>query len=285
MSEGDLDARLPWRRGETLLRMPHIIARTGLCRSELYRRIRLGIFPKSRGYADSPKKRFWLESHIDAWINTHVEFGDDESALAAQQRLVMQIDEAQAALPISPRAISPGGAFVFAPEKPPVVTHVAVKREFEAQLAGDAEPIEAAQTRTVISPATRRAGRPKVLAPLPIQTKSPSSGALALPPTTILRGRLTARKLATATGSIFYQGKPCSAGHDGNRYASTGACVVCVQAKDAIRRSADTARSRPRFQSISPGPISPRGAGRFQKVDSNEERDRITNFLIATCFM
>jgi len=36
-----------------------------------------------------------------------------------------------------------------------------------------------------------------------------------------------ARATAIATQAIRYQGAPCRKGHNGTRYASTGACVAC----------------------------------------------------------
>jgi predicted DNA-binding transcriptional regulator AlpA len=40
---------------------------TGISKSEVYRQMRLGLFPKSNAYRASPKKRFWLSNDVKRW--------------------------------------------------------------------------------------------------------------------------------------------------------------------------------------------------------------------------
>lgn len=47
-------------------RMPEVIRRTGLSKSEIYRRIDAGTFPAARKY-DNSNKRFWVSSDVVAW--------------------------------------------------------------------------------------------------------------------------------------------------------------------------------------------------------------------------
>ncbi len=54
------------QNAESLLRLPSVKNRTGLSKSELYRRVQVGTFPKpikvgSRAVA-------WVESDINSWI-------------------------------------------------------------------------------------------------------------------------------------------------------------------------------------------------------------------------
>lgn len=48
------------------LRLPDVKAKTSLSRSEIYRRIAAGDFPKQRRL--SHRVSVWLESEIEAWI-------------------------------------------------------------------------------------------------------------------------------------------------------------------------------------------------------------------------
>lgn len=50
-----------------LLRLPEVVARVGLCRSTIYKRMSDGLFPKCRSLG--PKCSVWVESEIDAWID------------------------------------------------------------------------------------------------------------------------------------------------------------------------------------------------------------------------
>lgn len=51
---------------QTILRLPAVIATTGLSRSTIYARILEGTFP--RQISLGPRAVGWLESEIDAWI-------------------------------------------------------------------------------------------------------------------------------------------------------------------------------------------------------------------------
>lgn len=59
-----------------LLRLPSVKYRTGLSKSEVYRRVQVGTFPKpikvgSRAVA-------WIESDIDAWIANCIDQGREQ---------------------------------------------------------------------------------------------------------------------------------------------------------------------------------------------------------------
>lgn len=47
-------------------RLPTVIAKVGLSKSEIYRRISEGRFPKSRRYPDSDKT-YWLSTEVIEW--------------------------------------------------------------------------------------------------------------------------------------------------------------------------------------------------------------------------
>lgn len=49
-----------------LLRLPELMARTGLSKSTIYRKIRTGTFPNSRRI--NGKTVVWLDSDIEDWI-------------------------------------------------------------------------------------------------------------------------------------------------------------------------------------------------------------------------
>ena len=49
-----------------LLRLPEVMAKTGLKRSQVYREMKSGKFPKSCKIG--PASTAWLESEIDDWI-------------------------------------------------------------------------------------------------------------------------------------------------------------------------------------------------------------------------
>ncbi len=49
------------------------------------------------------------------------------------------------------------------------------------------------------------------------------------------RPRNRARDIALASGAIRFNGTPCRKGHGVERYASTGACVVCMGAHGAAK--------------------------------------------------
>ena len=54
---------------ERFLRLHHGTDRTGLSKTEIYRRIREGTFPRSRRYQHGTENggAFWLESQIRQW--------------------------------------------------------------------------------------------------------------------------------------------------------------------------------------------------------------------------
>ena len=52
--------------GERLLRLPEVKRKVGLGRSEIYRRMKVDLFPQSRTLG--PRCVVWVESEIDAWI-------------------------------------------------------------------------------------------------------------------------------------------------------------------------------------------------------------------------
>jgi prophage regulatory protein len=51
-----------------LIRLPEVMARVGLKRSAIYQRMSEGRFPKSRSLG--PKCTVWVETDIDAWIDS-----------------------------------------------------------------------------------------------------------------------------------------------------------------------------------------------------------------------
>jgi prophage regulatory protein len=61
--------------GPRILRMPDVEVRVGLSRQEIYRRARLGIFPKP--VALGPATSGWLESEVSAWIAARVQDRDE----------------------------------------------------------------------------------------------------------------------------------------------------------------------------------------------------------------
>lgn len=57
-------------RSERFLRKPEVLSRTGISRSHLYWLMQRGRFPASIPL--SPRVTVWLESDVDAWINTQI---------------------------------------------------------------------------------------------------------------------------------------------------------------------------------------------------------------------
>lgn len=47
--------------------LKRVVEVTGVSKTEIYRQMNLGLFPKSNGYRDTPKKRFWLSNDIKQW--------------------------------------------------------------------------------------------------------------------------------------------------------------------------------------------------------------------------
>lgn len=72
-------------------RLPRLLQVTGLSRSEIYRRINEGTFPKSHPYRDAPKIRFWISTEVQRWQAEQV--GEDEwSALLGATRKPYEYD-------------------------------------------------------------------------------------------------------------------------------------------------------------------------------------------------
>jgi prophage regulatory protein len=56
------------RNVASILRLPTVIARTGLSRSSLYKKISEGTFPKPRSLG--ARAVGWLESQVDDWLSS-----------------------------------------------------------------------------------------------------------------------------------------------------------------------------------------------------------------------
>lgn len=63
--------------GLTLERLPQVKARTGLSRSEIYRRIALGDFPRPIKLGE--RASAWSTAEIDAWIADRIAARDREA--------------------------------------------------------------------------------------------------------------------------------------------------------------------------------------------------------------
>ena len=61
-----------------LLRLPHVKARTGLSRSEIYRRITMGEFPAPVKLGE--RASAWPESEVTAWIHDRIAARDGARA-------------------------------------------------------------------------------------------------------------------------------------------------------------------------------------------------------------
>lgn len=64
-----------------LLRRPEVTRRTGLSRSTLYARMKLGTFPKPVYL--TPTTPAWIEAEVEEWIVTLVKERDTRLAVAA----------------------------------------------------------------------------------------------------------------------------------------------------------------------------------------------------------
>ena len=62
---------LPEPKKERFLRLANVIARTGLSRSSIYLGISKGTFPQTVSLGT--RSVAWLESEIDAWVQTQIE--------------------------------------------------------------------------------------------------------------------------------------------------------------------------------------------------------------------
>ncbi|HEC07861.1 MAG TPA: AlpA family transcriptional regulator [Thiolapillus brandeum] len=56
---------------QAILRLPAVMARTGLARSTIWRRVSEGTFPKPIKLG--PRATGWIESEIDEWLNQCIE--------------------------------------------------------------------------------------------------------------------------------------------------------------------------------------------------------------------
>ncbi len=54
----------------TILRLKHVKLRTGLSRSTIYQRIKVGAFPAQVSLG--PRAVGWLEADVEAWIDAQV---------------------------------------------------------------------------------------------------------------------------------------------------------------------------------------------------------------------
>jgi prophage regulatory protein len=64
-----------WSRMKKFLRLPDVRSRVALSRSQIYRQMKAGLFPCS--YDLGARAVAWLESDIDAWIESRVKGNDD----------------------------------------------------------------------------------------------------------------------------------------------------------------------------------------------------------------
>jgi len=61
-----------------IIRLPHVIQKTGLCRSAIYAQIRAGKFPKQIKLTQ--RSSGWLESEIDQWLADRIAERDREAS-------------------------------------------------------------------------------------------------------------------------------------------------------------------------------------------------------------
>ena len=252
------DARLPWPRGDTLLRLRSVEARVGLKKSEIYRRIQMGEFP--RPIAITETRRAWFERDIAAWIDCYRSSETPAEARAEQRRLVAGQTSARSSLAISPGPISPGG--------PPTAKETV---EMPMGRSPTARVAPSSKARSDQRSAPQPARKTKTRLPLTAPSRPPETR----PPQADRERRIrTNRQTAAAFGARYYRGKLCSLGHRGDRYVSTGACIDCVRAQGAARRGEAFAPGDPKIAvSISPGPISPGGERRHKQVTQQADAE------------
>lgn len=75
MSDTDPASEAPGR----FLRLPSVLARTGLSRSTLYRKLAAGTFP--RQIQLSERCIGWSDTAVNAWLRDPARFGGDKSAV------------------------------------------------------------------------------------------------------------------------------------------------------------------------------------------------------------
>lgn len=47
--------------------LTRLVVITGISKSEIYRQMRSGLFPKSKAYHDTSTRKFWLSSEVKQW--------------------------------------------------------------------------------------------------------------------------------------------------------------------------------------------------------------------------
>lgn len=52
------------------LRLPQVIEKTGISRSQIHRMVKAGTFPKSHHLTDTGCVTVWNEAEIDAWLDS-----------------------------------------------------------------------------------------------------------------------------------------------------------------------------------------------------------------------
>jgi prophage regulatory protein len=74
----DATAVAPESGALTLIRLPAVIARTGLSRSALYRLVSIGQFPRSIRLCE--RSSAWAEHEVTAWIADRIAARDREAS-------------------------------------------------------------------------------------------------------------------------------------------------------------------------------------------------------------
>ncbi|MGH8077742.1 MAG: helix-turn-helix transcriptional regulator [Lysobacter sp.] len=64
-----------------LIRLPEVIARTGISRSTIYQRAKDGTFPKPVPLGNSLSA--WVADEVDAWIDARIKARDGAPSLAS----------------------------------------------------------------------------------------------------------------------------------------------------------------------------------------------------------
>lgn len=54
--------------------LTRVVEVTGISKSEVYRRVKLGQFPRSHKYRDGERRRFWISTEIMAWQQEQIDF-------------------------------------------------------------------------------------------------------------------------------------------------------------------------------------------------------------------
>ena len=64
-----------------MLRLPEVVNRTALSRSQIYRLIELGTFPRQISLGE--RAAGWVEGEVDAWLRTRIETSRKRASIAA----------------------------------------------------------------------------------------------------------------------------------------------------------------------------------------------------------